>query len=163
HDLQGRPRRCVQRQAGCAYGRGYLSHHALSRFGVVSAGHQPRGNRNRRHRRRRNGTGCADLLAFNNFLLRVTTLRASGHFRVRATRPELSRGRLTMTTPPASKIMQDWPEESREAAQLVIDTYGEPQEATPSALTWHRPGPWKRISATRIFNDHRFPVPHIDS
>jgi hypothetical protein len=34
-----------------------------------------------------------------------------------------------------SELIQDWPEESREAAQLVIDTYGEPHEATGSLLT----------------------------
>jgi hypothetical protein len=29
-------------------------------------------------------------------------------------------------------IIESWPEESREAAQLVIDKYGEPHEATDS-------------------------------
>jgi hypothetical protein len=56
-----------------------------------------------------------------------------------------------------------WPEQSREAAQLVIDRYGPPDEATASELTWHRPGPWKRIVASRIFHAHNFPVPHTDS
>ena len=36
-----------------------------------------------------------------------------------------------------SDVIKDWPEESREAAQLVIDTYGEPHEVTESLLTWH--------------------------
>jgi hypothetical protein len=62
-----------------------------------------------------------------------------------------------------SKVIKDWPEESREAAQLVIDTYGEPHEATPSLLIWHRVGPWKRMEASRVFAEHEFPVPHIDS
>jgi hypothetical protein len=30
------------------------------------------------------------------------------------------------------KPMEGWPEESREAAQLVIDKYGDPDEATDS-------------------------------
>ncbi|MBP1884330.1 hypothetical protein [Sinorhizobium mexicanum] len=62
-----------------------------------------------------------------------------------------------------SKHVKDWPEESREAAQLVIDQYGEPHEATDSQLVWYRPGPWKRIVASKIFYDHNFPAPHNDS
>lgn len=63
----------------------------------------------------------------------------------------------------ATEMIQDWPEESREAAQLVIDKYGEPGEVTDTLLIWHRPGPWKRIVASRTFYEHRFPTPHIDS
>ena len=63
----------------------------------------------------------------------------------------------------ASRIIQDWPEESKEAAQLVIDQYGEPDEATESQLTWDHPGPWKRIVATKAFYRHEFPMPHTDS
>jgi hypothetical protein len=62
-----------------------------------------------------------------------------------------------------SKLIESWPEESREAAQLVIDKYGEPDEATETQLTWHRPGPWKRIVASKAFYRHNFPVPHIDA
>jgi hypothetical protein len=62
-----------------------------------------------------------------------------------------------------SKVIKDWPEDSREAAQLVIDTYGEPHEATSSLLIWHNVGPWKRVQASRVFVEHRFPAPHIDS
>lgn len=63
----------------------------------------------------------------------------------------------------ASDIIGRWPEESREAAQLVIEKYGEPQEVTDSALTWYRAGPWKRIVASREFYRHEFPAPHIDA
>lgn len=62
-----------------------------------------------------------------------------------------------------SPLMEGWPEEAREAAQLVIDQYGEPDEATDSQLTWQKPGPWKRIVASRAFYSHHFPVPHFDS
>jgi hypothetical protein len=51
----------------------------------------------------------------------------------------------------ASAVIDEWPEESREAAQLVIDTYGQPQEATASMLIWHSAGPWKRIVASKVF------------
>ncbi|HEX6236743.1 MAG TPA: hypothetical protein VFZ68_06095 [Acidimicrobiales bacterium] len=63
----------------------------------------------------------------------------------------------------AADIIGTWPEESREAAQLVIDEYGEPHEATATQLTWHDVGPWKRMVASRTFYDHNFPAPHIDS
>src|ERR671912_151233 len=62
-----------------------------------------------------------------------------------------------------SDIIKGWPGESQEAAQLVIDTYGEPHEATESLLLWHNVGPWKRIVASRPFYEHHFPAPHIDS
>jgi len=56
-----------------------------------------------------------------------------------------------------------WPEESREAAQLVIDAHGEPDERTESLLIWHETGPWKRIVASKAFYRHDFPAPHIDA
>lgn len=62
-----------------------------------------------------------------------------------------------------STIIKAWPDESREAAQLVIDTYGEPHEATESLLTWHGVGQWKRVVASRTFYNHHFPAPHIDA
>lgn len=62
-----------------------------------------------------------------------------------------------------SECIREWPEQSREAAKLVIDQYGEPQEVTASRLVWHRPGPWKRIVASRAFFQHDFPAPHTDS
>jgi len=68
-----------------------------------------------------------------------------------------------MTDMQASQIIENWPDQAREAAQLVIDKYGEPDEATESELTWHKPGPWKRILATRVYYEHNFPAPHTDS
>jgi hypothetical protein len=65
--------------------------------------------------------------------------------------------------PSASHTIARWPQESREAAQLVLDKYGEPAEVTDSQLTWHHPGPWKRIVASQTFFGHNFPAPHSDS
>ena len=62
-----------------------------------------------------------------------------------------------------SDILHGWPEESREAAQLVINKYGEPDEATESQLIWHQRGEWKRIIASKAFFQHDFPAPHQDS
>ncbi|MEX1005594.1 MAG: hypothetical protein WD156_09510 [Acidimicrobiia bacterium] len=63
----------------------------------------------------------------------------------------------------ARDITAAWPEESREAAELVIDARGEPDEATDSLLIWHQAEPWKRIVASKEYYDHQFPAPHIDS
>jgi hypothetical protein len=68
-----------------------------------------------------------------------------------------------MATKTGTDIIKGWPEESREAAQLVLDKYGEPHESTSSQLTWHDVGPWKRMVATRAFFEHQFPAPHIDA
>jgi hypothetical protein len=66
-------------------------------------------------------------------------------------------------TAKSSEVILAWPGESRAAAQLVIDRYGESDEVTPTQLIWHHRGPWKRIVATRSFFRHNFPAPHIDS
>lgn len=58
--------------------------------------------------------------------------------------------------------VQEWPHESRRAAELVISQYGEPDEVSASKLTWHRAAPWKRVVATEWFEHHAFPVPHVD-
>jgi len=68
-----------------------------------------------------------------------------------------------MENGPGSEIIKAWPEEAREAAQLVIDQYGEPQEATPTVLTWFDAGPWKPVLASKVFYEHQFPAPHYDS
>jgi len=68
-----------------------------------------------------------------------------------------------MNATDGAAVLENWPDESKEAAELVIDTYGRPHETTPTLLRWFDVGPWKRIEASREFHEHRFPVPHIDS
>ncbi|GLQ53346.1 hypothetical protein [Devosia nitrariae] len=63
----------------------------------------------------------------------------------------------------AADVMKTWPQESREAAKLVLDTYGEPDEVSESQFIWHEAGPWKRIVASKTFFNHNFPAPHSDS
>jgi hypothetical protein len=63
----------------------------------------------------------------------------------------------------AAAILAQWPEAAREAAQLVLDKYGEPDEATDSELIWHNVSSWKRLVAQRAFWEHSFPAPHTDS
>src|SRR4051794_18209462 len=62
-----------------------------------------------------------------------------------------------------SQIIKSWPEPSREAAQLVIEKYGEPHETTENQLTWYGVGSWKRVIASKAYHDHAFPAPHIDA
>jgi len=62
----------------------------------------------------------------------------------------------------AATVIQDWPQESRDAAQLVIDAFGEPHEFTATHLHWYDVGEWKRVIAQREFYQHDFPAPHID-
>jgi hypothetical protein len=66
-------------------------------------------------------------------------------------------------TEKATDIIAAWPQESREAAKLVVDEHGEPDEATPSRLIWYDRSPWRSIVAMREFAQHDFPVPHIDA
>lgn len=68
-----------------------------------------------------------------------------------------------MQTTHVTDVIREWPDESREAAELVLQRYGEPDETTPFRLIWHGAGPWKRIVATRESIRHAFPVPHTDS
>lgn len=63
----------------------------------------------------------------------------------------------------AEHVIAEWPEESREAAQLVIDAHGEPAEHTESMLIWYDVDGGKRLIASRDFAHHDFPVPHTDS
>jgi len=63
----------------------------------------------------------------------------------------------------ADQTLAGWPTESREAAELVVKTHGDPDEATESELVWHDAGPWKRIVAQKAFWQHDFPTPHTDS
>lgn len=60
-------------------------------------------------------------------------------------------------------VVEGWPEASREAAQLVIEKYGEPDEVTDTELKWLHRGKWKRIVASKAFYEHDFPAPHIDA
>jgi hypothetical protein len=70
---------------------------------------------------------------------------------------------MATDTASGSETIRDWPKESRDAAQLVIDKYGEPHETTDSLLIWHKVGPFKRMVASKEFWKHDFPAPHIDA
>lgn len=62
----------------------------------------------------------------------------------------------------SQEILEDWPDEQQRIANLLIEKYGEPDEATPSMLLWYDNGPWKKTVVTREKARHRFPMPHTD-
>ncbi|WP_199860675.1 hypothetical protein [Oceanobacillus damuensis] len=59
-------------------------------------------------------------------------------------------------------IVKDWNAMSKKAANLTIDQYGPPNEATESRLIWYNNGPWKRTIVYRDEIPHDFPQPHTD-
>jgi hypothetical protein len=68
-----------------------------------------------------------------------------------------------MASERAAEIIKEWPEASREAAQLVLDAHGEPDEVTPSNLVWYDVSGCKRVIASKAYFHHDFPVAHTDS
>ncbi len=69
----------------------------------------------------------------------------------------------TMSTMSADNIIGKWPADAAKAAKKVVEKYGQPDTASGAMLVWHNKGPYKRITATRTPDMHRFPVPHPDS
>lgn len=60
------------------------------------------------------------------------------------------------------EIINDWNAMSKKAANLTIEQYGSPNEATQSRLIWYNNGPWKRTIVYRDEIPHDFPQPHTD-
>jgi hypothetical protein len=62
----------------------------------------------------------------------------------------------------AKQIVQSWPADARKAAEMTLQKYGQPAEATSERLVWKNNGPWKRTIITKEETDHSFPAPHKD-
>ena len=60
------------------------------------------------------------------------------------------------------RIIDQWPAICKDAAEKTVSTYGPPNEAAPSRLTWYSNGIWKRTVVTRDEIVHNFPQPHTD-
>lgn len=65
--------------------------------------------------------------------------------------------------PTGLQIIDAWPEKAREAAKLVLDAHGEPDDATSALLIWREVSGCKRVIASKAFFQHDFPTPHTDS
>lgn len=59
-------------------------------------------------------------------------------------------------------IIESWPPAPKKIAQETMETYGLPNEATPTLLIWHDSGAWKRTIITSDETAHDFPTPHTD-
>jgi len=66
------------------------------------------------------------------------------------------------TADTAKQSIESWPEQSKKTAQMMIQKYGAPAEATPTRLIWFNNGPWKRTTVINEEIDHQFPMPHKD-
>jgi hypothetical protein len=60
------------------------------------------------------------------------------------------------------RVINDWNAMSLKAANLTIEKYGPPNEATQSRLIWYNNGSWKRTVVYRDEIPHDFPQPHTD-
>ena len=65
--------------------------------------------------------------------------------------------------PTGLQIIDAWPERAREAAKLMLDAHGEPDDATSALLVWRDVSGCKRVIASKAFYQHDFPTPHTDS
>lgn len=62
----------------------------------------------------------------------------------------------------AHRVIAEWPEAPKKAAEKLLDHYGPPNEATPTKLFWYRNGPWRRTVLTADEIVHDFPTAHTD-
>jgi hypothetical protein len=60
------------------------------------------------------------------------------------------------------QIISSWPEKPKEVANVTIDNYGNPDEATATMLVWHNNGPWKKTILYKEEVPHNFPKSHSD-
>ena len=67
-----------------------------------------------------------------------------------------------MTSRSMDTMLASWPETATKAARSAMETYGMPDEATPTMLVWHDSGPWKRTIVYKEEIQHDFPMPHKD-
>jgi predicted outer membrane protein len=68
--------------------------------------------------------------------------------------------RMDRTT--VDRLLADWPNRPKLAANRTIEKYGLPDEATDVRLVWHNKAPWKRIMVVREEIPHYFPRLHVD-
>lgn len=61
-----------------------------------------------------------------------------------------------------SDVLANWPDDSKQVAHSIIDTYSEPDELTSSLLIWHQSGPWFKTIVYKQPIQHFFPMPHTD-
>ena len=85
--------------------------------------------------------------------------RALSAASIQATEPGTASRVPEMT---AKNIIERWPPGPAKTAELLIEQYGAPNEATPTKLFWYRAERWSRIEVTADEVRHDFPASHTD-
>lgn len=67
-----------------------------------------------------------------------------------------------MTGADARSVIKDWPQVSQQAAQSMLDRYGQPDVVSNILLVWKDKAPFTRISVTKEGVRHLFPMEHQD-
>lgn len=70
-------------------------------------------------------------------------------------------GLMTTDSDP-SGIVNQWPDNTREMARILMGKYGVPGEITPSHLIWYNNDIWNRTVIYRDEIPHDFPLSHTD-
>jgi hypothetical protein len=60
------------------------------------------------------------------------------------------------------KMIRNWPATPQKVTRKMVETHGNPHEATPTRLIWHASGPWKWSILYREEVPHNFPIKHTD-
>lgn len=68
----------------------------------------------------------------------------------------------SVTLEEARSVIESWPAAPKATAEVLLDHYGPPNEATPTKLFWHAAAPWSRMEITADQVIHDFPTPHTD-
>ncbi len=63
----------------------------------------------------------------------------------------------------AKDVVSGWPETSRNAANQMMEKYGEPDGITPTRLIWEENGPWMETVVHKEVVTHKFPKEHEDT
>jgi hypothetical protein len=69
---------------------------------------------------------------------------------------------LTVELADVERITAAWPGPQQNVARQMLAKYGQPNEATPTRLFWHRNHHWKRTELTSDAVVHHWPAPHTD-
>src|SRR4051794_28484472 len=62
----------------------------------------------------------------------------------------------------ARTLIKDWPQVSQQAAQSMLDRYGQPDVVSSIMLVWKDKAPFTRITVTKDAVRHLFPMEHQD-
>lgn len=73
-----------------------------------------------------------------------------------------SRRLSTVSSHAAKSMVEEWPEMPKQAANMLIDKYGQPDEITDMVVVWRDKGPFREIKLSREEIPHDFPMPHTD-